>query len=431
MIRKSSILLLLFLFVTSCQSVGPFIKQLDIKIVEDPTQKFVHMSLYHSLSESPDKEKAGIGCLLLSMLINGDNEKYTSTQTRRWLADHQTQLDYGCTNDYGMMAAVFPKDYIEEIVPVIREIIFNNKLSEKSLQSSRQNFMVKLSQRTEFDQTMNQINHDYFEDHPYSNAPSGTAESLQTITLADIQEFYQKNIIDGNLTLIAAGAITEDEVKKYFSSSKYGREGVDSHDLMESFHPNTRDPVYFSNKQKSLVLYSNVYVNNQEEAVTLNILKEMLKKALTQQIRVNDGLAYIMDVSAGMGQLSTFSIRIVSDDLVLSLTRAKEELQKLQLNYDGSVEKNRRDSVRALLTQFYLQLENPAQLSGFMGEGRLLGYDMDRLLDHFDEGLVQENAGYQSLLNELLLNMKPYIMGDLTEMEKDELSRKWGGGYGG
>jgi zinc protease len=59
----------------------------------------------------------------------------------------------------------------------------------------------------------------YFGDHPYGRPDSGTAASLETLSIGDIKEFAASHIVRGNVKIAAAGDITEAQLRRYLQET--------------------------------------------------------------------------------------------------------------------------------------------------------------------------------------------------------------------
>ncbi len=207
----------------------PFISQLEngltVLIKEDHRFPVVSSRLYVRTGSSNEKSKTlGLAHVLEHMVFKG-------TKT------HPHGIDFIVENAGGSLNAYTTYDrtvYYNDMpsqswklsLEAIQGLAFEPLLRQKQLDEERQVVIAELRQRGDMPQTklLHLSTSSTLHGTPYANPVIGTVETLNAITVKDIQDYIKANYNPNNMLLIVAGDIQKDsvlaEVKKRFGSYK-------------------------------------------------------------------------------------------------------------------------------------------------------------------------------------------------------------------
>ena len=189
------------------------------------------------------KGKGGVATLTAALLDQG-----TTTKSAFQIADAIDSigggLGTGAGSDLSFVNAVVMKDSFELAMDLLADVVRNPAFAEEEIDRQRQQALSGLQ--------VSQNDPDYLASvvfdrlvygfHPYGLPNSGTAESLASITRADLQEFHKRYFVPNNMILAIVGDVTSEEA---FSAAervfgKWPRAEVPATKIMEPPPPTRR-----------------------------------------------------------------------------------------------------------------------------------------------------------------------------------------------
>ena len=162
--------------------------------------------------DQPDK--VGVANLVAELMTKG-----TASKTPQELEEAINELGanlniYAGSQNINITGNTLSRNF-EATIDLLEEIILEPRWDEKEFELARQRVLSRIAQQkgdpnsiasNEFDKLI------YGEDHILSNNPIGTAESVESITMADLKSFYQKYISPSLADLHVVGSVAEEEV---------------------------------------------------------------------------------------------------------------------------------------------------------------------------------------------------------------------------
>lgn len=220
---KKIILTLLFSFLPYFQTAQaneyPHISQLQngltVLIKEDHRFPVVSTRLYVRTGSSNEKQtKLGIAHLLEHMVFKGSKT-------------HPKGIDFIVENEGGDLNAYTSYDrtvYYNDMpsqkwrlsLEAIQGLAFDPLLRKQQLNEEREVVIAELRQRGDMPETklLHLSTSSTLRGTPYANPVIGTAETLKSITIQDIQEYIKANYNPNSMLLVVAGDIDRNEVLK-------------------------------------------------------------------------------------------------------------------------------------------------------------------------------------------------------------------------
>jgi zinc protease len=146
--------------------------------------------------------------------------------------------------------------------------------------------------------------------HPYSHNSYGIAESVNSLTVAQIKDFYfKKCLLPGNTVFGVAGDFDRNEIlgeiKDIIADIKWNEKDADGIPERPKFpEKNIRDSVKIPREQAVVLMSFPICDNNSEDRYALNILSKILNgqtSRLFKSVREDSGLAYYTGLSCFLG----------------------------------------------------------------------------------------------------------------------------------
>ncbi|MEI9943874.1 MAG: hypothetical protein WDN26_06585 [Chitinophagaceae bacterium] len=156
------------------------------------------------------EEKNLIAATTNFLLKNGTSKK-TAFQVNEYFDYYGSFLNRACYNETAVMSLHSLTKHINELLPVVKELITDSTLPEEELATYKQNMKQRLKvslQKSEFVAGRLIDAYLYGEQHPYGRY---THESdFNEVQQEQIQKFYKKYYQQGKLIIFAAGRLPKD-----------------------------------------------------------------------------------------------------------------------------------------------------------------------------------------------------------------------------
>ncbi len=260
---------------------------LEVILHEDHSDPIVAVATMMHVGSNREKPgKTGFAHFFEHMSFN-DSENTPVGANRKLIPEWGGERNGGTWNDGTVYYEVVPKDAFDKILWIDSDRFgyMINTVTEAALEREKQ--VVKNEKRQRVDNNPYGYTDEiirknlYPEGHPYSWTVIGSLPDLQSATLDDVKEFYNKYYGANNGSLVIAGDIdiaeTKELVKKWFGEIRKGPE-VTSLKPMPVTLTNNKS-LYFEDNFAKLpelrVIYPTVE-NYHEDMYALNVLGQLL-----------------------------------------------------------------------------------------------------------------------------------------------------------
>ncbi len=216
----------LFLIVLTClysfQSMAA-----DFSFEKDPSLPLVYLTVVFKGGATQDPEgKNGVTALMGKLMLRGTKSK---TKQQIDLALDQLGANLAVENhaEFLSLRAMVLSENLKPFLELLSEIItapsFRAQEFEKLKKKQSSDLLGELSQdrslvRVRFEQT-------FFKGHPYSKSNEGRIKDIQSMSLNDITQQYQKMIHDSQMLVLGAGDASDSDFSAFLSTIKSKRGG--------------------------------------------------------------------------------------------------------------------------------------------------------------------------------------------------------------
>ena len=146
-----------------------------------------------------------------SNLIKNGTGKKTALEINEHFEYYGAYLSRSCQNETSTITLHCLSKHLEEILPVIREIITDSVFAEQELEIFKQNSIQRLAvnmQKCEFVANRLIDQYLYGAEHPYGRVRNVT--DIQAITREDLVNFFKQFYVNAKCTIFAAGKLPAD-----------------------------------------------------------------------------------------------------------------------------------------------------------------------------------------------------------------------------
>ncbi|RVT42666.1 insulinase family protein [Rheinheimera sediminis] len=245
---------------------------------------------------------------------------------------------------------------------------------------------AKESPRMVMDQYFNKL---VFGAHPYGNAVSGTAASLQSISQQQVKNFHQSYYQPNNTAISIVGdfkaEVMKAQLQKLFASWKNGA-AVQQPDLTAALPKAEKAKVLLVNKADAIETTFSIggiaIKQDNPDYVGISVVNTVLGGRFTSwlndELRVNSGLTY--GARSGFERYSASGTFNIGSFTKTESTQAAVDLalKTYQRLWDKGIDQATLDSAKAYVKgQFPPRFETNTALAGLLGDMYLYGFNQD------------------------------------------------------
>ena len=166
------------------------------------------------LMQANDKEKVGLASFFAEMM-NEDTKKYTAEQIGMELQKLGSSVRVTSSTDEITFVVQSLKKNLPQTLAILEERIFNPVFKEETFKlRKRQNLEGLKQAKTQPAMIASNViaKLNYGENHILGMDPGGTEQTINNITLQDIEDYYKNNITSKNAKVVVVGDIKEAEL---------------------------------------------------------------------------------------------------------------------------------------------------------------------------------------------------------------------------
>jgi zinc protease len=254
---------------------------------------------------------AGITRILASMLTAG-TKSYNEQELANLIDDNAIDIGITGGNNSLTISMNFHKNSMKPALKALRSILIEPSFPLKQFEREKENTVKVLASRKLAPQNAaeDKTTEILYGKHPYSHNSYGIAESVNSLTVAQIKDFYfKKCLLPGSAVFGVAGDFDRNEIlgeiKDIIADIKWNEKDADGIPERPKFpEKNIRDSVKIPREQAVVLMSFPICDNNSEDRYALNILSKILNgqtSRLFKSVREDSGLAYYTGLSCFLG----------------------------------------------------------------------------------------------------------------------------------
>jgi zinc protease len=258
-----------------------------------------------------NSENAGITRILASMLTAG-TKSYNEQELANLIDDNAIDLGITGGNNSLTISMNFHKNSMKPALKALRSILMEPSFPLKQFEREKENTVQVLASRKLAPQNAaeDKTTEILYGKHPYSHNSYGIAESVNSLTVAQIKDFYfKKCLLPGSAVFGVAGDFDRNEIlgeiKDIIADITWNEKDADGIPERPKFpEKNIRDSVKIPREQAVVLMSFPICDNNSEDRYALNILSKILNgqtSRLFKSVREDSGLAYYTGLSCFLG----------------------------------------------------------------------------------------------------------------------------------
>jgi zinc protease len=217
--KKVFIAILIFIF--------PVHMAHSYELVELPiknSDKIVVKFMFRNGSISDPQGKEGLTSLVASLVIDGGTADKTSSEIKSLAYPMAARYYASVDKEVTVFTFEFHVDHADKFIGLLTQLITRPRMDEadfkriKSNQANYVNQVIRSSSDEEFSKVG--LENFYFKTTPYQHLVSGTTSGLESITLADAKQHFQKYFTSMNVMVGIAGRYSESHLEHILTAIK-------------------------------------------------------------------------------------------------------------------------------------------------------------------------------------------------------------------
>ena len=174
--------------------------------------------------------KEGLCQLTFSMLTNGGSKSLSYKEISKKFNPMAASVDLNLDTEMSVFTGTIHIENLEEYYSIIKDMFLDPGFREEDfirIKTNQLNFLEK-TLVSNMDERLGKeiLNLMMYENHPYGHTNAGTVESVKSLTLDDVKNFYERHFIQGNITIGLAGGYPSDfpsKIMEDFTSLPAGK----------------------------------------------------------------------------------------------------------------------------------------------------------------------------------------------------------------
>ncbi|EAK0817851.1 insulinase family protein [Campylobacter lari] len=166
--------------------------------------------IFKNSGKIAEKHNRGCASMLARLLNEGSNDEFFKSLEYRAI-----ELYAKASFEHFQISIKCLKEHFDFALEKLQELFLNVRFDEKILQRLKTLALGELaSLNTNYDyQAKRLLNKNVFKDEIFASGLDGTKESIEKISLKELQDFMSENLVLDNALFVFGGDIKEDEVK--------------------------------------------------------------------------------------------------------------------------------------------------------------------------------------------------------------------------
>ncbi|MEX0419856.1 pitrilysin family protein [Spiribacter sp. 388] len=384
----------------------------EVLFVERHELPIVDIRIAFDAGSARDDDHPGLARMVSNLLLEGTAERYAGRIARQFERyGARVSTNSGRDTAEVSLRALSEPARLDPVVENLARVLAGAAFPDDAIERVRQQMLLGLQQAeaSASQQAEKAFTRAIYGDHPYATPPSGTIDSVESISQQMIQDFHRRHYTAANATVAIVGDLDRDRAEAIAGSMLAGLpagEALEPLPAVDLSDAPTTVRVPFEAEQTHVVIGQPSVRRGHEDYYALYLGNHMLgggglTSMLAERMREERGLSYssgsrvTTGARRGRFQMST---QVRSDALQEALSVLRGSLTELR---DEGPAAERLDASRRNITgSFPLQLDSNRDLLGYVSSIGFHDLPHD-YLSRFVERIEQlDGAAVQSALRE-------------------------------
>ena len=323
------------------------------------------------------KEKQGIENIMLNLMVDGGTTSMSKLEFNTASEKIGTSFGAATNLDYGTLSMTCIKTFWDESWKLFGDAVLNPAFSENEFNILKEQLIANAQQTmADPDAYLAMLSRTVaFENKDYAKVPDGTPESLTSITVEDVRNYYKRILGKKRIFIVVVGNVSEEDLTAKIHSTLA---------TLTAGQPAPKEARTVITAPKTFVEDRDIATNyirgimsapmaNSEEGIAMRIAVSILGDRYFTELRTKRSLSYAPAAFYAQAAITNpYSVIYISTiDPKQSMQVMVDELNKIKK--EGFLESELTDKKQEFLTGYYLTLETTANQADALGAAELNG----------------------------------------------------------
>lgn len=197
---------------------------IKLYLVPDERQAITNLRLIIGGGSSQDANLPGLAELSANMLLKG-TKSFNAELLAEKIDFYGASIYANSSDDYITINVTTLTKYLNEVLDLLNQVLFETKLDKLELEKLKRQYKASLiSEKSDPNALASKLTKRalYGNNHPYANFP--TEQSIDKITIKDIENFYKKYFVANNMSLAIFGNYNDKNLNDIYNIfKKFGK----------------------------------------------------------------------------------------------------------------------------------------------------------------------------------------------------------------
>lgn len=360
---------------------------------------------------------AGIELILLEASERGTTS-YSRDRLRRQMAQLGTTITTSVGMDWSSIGLRATRSTLDSTWSVLASRVMEPRFDTADVALVKRQLMAGVRQREDSPDAQVEFVADSFAfaGHPYQLSPSGTEASLAGITVRDLQQYQETQLVKSRMLLVVVGNVSRAQIEKLVSRSLARLPaGTYRWSLPDTLPRSKSGAVTIARPLPTnyiLGLYPGPRADSRDYHA-LRIATAILSGQLFSEIRSRRNLTYAVDAPFIERAVSVGGLYVTTTQPERTLDVMLNEINDLQ---NGTVDPKALERlILQFITQYFLDNESGAQQADFLARAELFYGDFRRADRFVDELRSITPADIQRAARRYMRDVRFVYIGDARQ----------------
>ncbi len=351
---------------------------------------------------------AGIESLMLSTATEA-SKKFPRGVMRKQLTEMASSLGAGSNEDFSVISLNSTRPNFDRTWDIFTDVILNPSFTQQDFDLVRERILTGLrNQSISPDSALNGLQDKViYANHPYSNDPSGTPETIAGFKLEDIRAYHKKVMQTSQLLLVVVGDVEPAVLQKRIADTlgKLPKGNYQETGLPQiAFDKPSLD---ITNRAVETNYIKGVFAApslSNPDYYAMRVAMTLLQGKVINEIRNKRQLSYAPNAEMGDDAANTANIYVTANDANQSVFLMLKEIEAMRTN--GVEEEEFTGLPGYFLTTYFMKQETNASQVAELARYELIGGGWRNSLSFIDKMLAVKPADVKTVANKYMKNIR-------------------------
>lgn len=427
-------LILSFVFSTNAQSSGQPSTQPQANLISDfdvnglkviikrrPGAPTVSAGLFiRGGVRNQTANTAGIESLMLSTATEA-SKKFPRDLLRKELSKMASSIGAGSNEDFSVISLNSTRPNFDRTWEIFTDAVMNPSFTSEDFNLVRDKILTALrnesiSPDSALDALQDKV---IYANHPYSNSPNGTPETIAAFKLEDIRAYHKKVMQTSQLLLVIVGDVDATVLQKRIADS-FGK--LPRGDYKETPLPQLsfdKPSLDITNRTIETNYVKGIFAApslSSPDYYAMRVAMTLLQSKVINEIRNKRQLSYAPNAEMEDDAANTANIYVTANDANQSVFLMLKEIEAMR---DNGVEEDEFTGLPGyFLTTYFIKQETNASQVAELARYELIGGGWRNSLTFIDKMLAVTPQDVQAVAQKYMKNIRFVVIGNPSAINK-------------